>query len=232
MPNPLSRVLSGRPSFYLTHDALFDPIDDPEGIDHIAGVIATWSYCELELAEILSCCLKTNLRIAYAMLNALRNSEARRAAIEAAAKVSLSRRDFRLYEKVDKATRSSRQTRNKFAHGLWGSLPKLKKSLLLVDIEDMADTTVAWSTYTLRKNGSKDPYPSLDYSKVMVYKTSELLKCREEAEHALSLLRGLRFVLSASPKTRAARRSELLTALEAQPSPLRQFQRRTGLALR
>lgn len=225
MPNPLSRVIPGRPFFFLSHDVLFD--QKPELIMDVMSVINTWSYCEVQAAEVLSDFINAEFRTAYAMLNALTSSEARRAAMLAAAKVALSADDLKLYEGVEAAVRPSRNTRNAFAHGLWGSLPRLRDSLLLVRSEDLTESHIAWAE--LGNRGSPDEYPGLDYSKVWVYTAKELKKAREAAWEALVLFRLLRFCFSrhsATPKESRVELSKLLTASRG-PQPKSQKKTRS-----
>jgi hypothetical protein len=226
MPNPLSRVLPGRPFFYLSHDALFD--QKPELILDVMSVINTWSYCEAEAVALLSDFINAEFRTAYAMFNALTSSEARRAAVLAAAKVALSPTDLKLYEGVEAAVRPSRNTRNAFAHGLWGSLPRLRNSLLLVRSEDLTESHIAWAELATRR--SQDDHPGLDYSKVQVYTAKELKKAREAAWEALVYFRMLRFCFSPHSATPRESRVELSKMLTASRVPPQKSQKKTRSA--
>lgn len=228
MPNPLSRVLPGRPFFFLSHDAPFD--QKPELILDVMSVISTWSYCEVQAAELLSDFINAEFRTAYAMLNALTSSEARRAAMLAAAKVALSADDLKLYEGVEAAVRPSRNTRNAFAHGLWGSLPRLRSSLLLVRSEDLTESHIAWAE--MGNRGSPDMYPGLDYSQVWVYTAKELKKARESAWEALVLIRMLRFCFARRSATPKESRVELAKMLTASQAPQRKSRKKTRSAHR
>jgi hypothetical protein len=225
MPNPLSKILPGRPHFFLSHDAIFD---EPELALEVMAVITLWSHCEYMLATWLAQLLRTESRIAYGMLNALSSSEARRAALDGAAKAALSNTDFALYERVSKETRVSRNLRNRFVHGLWGSMPdRLPNHLLLVKVEDMTDNIIDWS----KRTSAAEAYPRLDYSNVEVYTAQELENARLDAEFAMILTAYLVSVCSRRKSSaRARQRRELLSLLATSPTDRRKSLRRSELA--
>lgn len=224
MPNPLSRVVKGRPFFFLSFDALFD---EPELALEVMAVINTWAYCEFEMAHWLAELLRTDSRVAYGMLNALSGGEARRAVLDGAAKTALSKGDFALYESVERQVRASRRLRNRFAHGLWGTLPiELPQHLLLIQPEDLTDNIIDWS----KRKSAPEAYPKLDYSKVEVYAAAELENARLDAEAALVLTRGLVWACTRRKTSlRAQRRRELSGFLAESPSERRKSLRRKDL---
>lgn len=225
MPNPLSKLVRGRPLFFLTHEAMFD---EPELTLDVLAVITCWSHCEYELSCWLADLLRTDARIAYGMLSALSGSESRRAALTGAAKTALSKADFALYERVEKEVRASRKLRNRFVHGLWGTMPnKLPGHLLLILPDDLTDNTLYWS----KPKPTSDPYPRLDYSKVQTYNATDLRSARLDAESALILIRSLTWACRRSRNpTRAERRRELLNLLATSPADRRKSLQRSHLA--
>lgn len=195
------------------------------------AVINTWSHCAYAQADLVTVFLKSSHRAAFAMLSALTSSEARRAAIQALAKSSLSADDYELYEQVDKAISPSRATRNRFAHGLWCSMPSLKDSILVIDADNLARGDLAM----VEAGGSMpmdDYLRSLDYDQIWVYKFKELKKHRNDAYEALVLLRQFASLVHQQPPEREKRRIELLTMLKSSSSPESKSPKRTPVTRR
>lgn len=96
-------------------------------------VISHWARIDAVLATLLSGMLKSDLMIGLAMYQRLMGGEARRSALDGAAKEALNESDYNLYLSVLKVIKPSRDRRNDFAHYMWASSPELPDALLLID---------------------------------------------------------------------------------------------------
>jgi hypothetical protein len=130
-------------------------------------------------------------RTGTAMYQALSSSEARRAALRAAAEVRLSKDDFLLFQAIVKVTTPQRNVRNHFAHHIWGRSPQVKDALLLAKPEFFTDLVVAATTNTKDwGQGIKTfpAFPKVDYSKVDVWTEKSLLAANKQADEAQQII--------------------------------------------
>jgi len=95
--------------------------------------IELWSDIELRIFSMVSQCLKAEPIIATAMLQAVDNQAAQRAAILAAAKSVLDDEHGSLFEAAFFSTFASRNVRHQFVHHLWGISDQLPDALLMED---------------------------------------------------------------------------------------------------
>ncbi len=107
----------------------------PDLAARVAEIIAVWSRVDSELGGILAYMLKGGARPSIAMYSALTSSAAQMAALEAAARVSLSPDDLGLFRAILVLVKRAGAKRNKIAHWLWGDSPEIPEALLLVDPE-------------------------------------------------------------------------------------------------
>jgi hypothetical protein len=98
-------------------------------------IVGTWSDTEAAFGKLLGQLLHAEDRVAVALYLGLSSPEARRAALESAAKFALASdaEAADLFDLVTRATRSVRGRRNDLAHGLWGVSPELPDALLWSD---------------------------------------------------------------------------------------------------
>ena len=162
--------------------------------------------------------LRADFVTVNAMLQALTGADARRAAIDAAARSTLSDKDYKLFQAVMEAIKSSRKRRNEFAHYLWGYVEKMDDVLLLLDPKHIAEHKAEAERFKVdfmkpeflsRDTKEKTEYPRLDRSLVQVYNSADLKEDIKRAKTSHSLLLMLRFALSDHPES-DERRSELL----------------------
>lgn len=186
-PQPLSRV---NPKAVGTFGPeCFDLY--PELSKLVARAINIGSMIESRWSIILVNLVHADPRTGTAMYQALSSSEARRAALKAAAEVRLSKDDFLLFQAVVKVTTPQRNTRNHFAHHIWGRSPQVKNALLLALPEFFTDIVLA------AKAGTKDwgqgvrtipTFLKVDYSKVEVWTEKALLAANKQADEAQQII--------------------------------------------
>ena len=134
MPQTLkSRFPSGDVAWYLSPAATDNR---PTLAAKAMRLINMWSHADALFASIVVERFATNdFRLVTAMLNTLTGTDARRAAMLAAAEESLGSDSdrFKYFAAVDLAVRKYRNRRNLYAHGLWGYSDQLPDALLLID---------------------------------------------------------------------------------------------------
>jgi len=222
MPNPLSRV---RPDKVPLHIMAGGLAQRPELAKHVMSVIDWWSYSEAQLAALLPRFLKADYRVTHAMFQALSSAEARRSALTAAARATMSSEEFELYESVMRAIVPTRNTRNAFAHRLWCISESLPEALLLTDGSWEAEQSII--VKELVAKAMTDPQasvvpPETDYSRFMVYRENDLLREVEAAKRAFFLIYRFSKCLGDPSWQRDAWRAELsseLASAQTQGSP-------------
>ncbi len=179
MPQPLSRVHSS-PNVEIYPSA----IANSRFASHAIRVIACWAHIEGDLGSLLAQMLQADIATGVAMYQALISSDAKRSALAAAASQALPDWQCLLLRAVQKATKSSREQRNDFAHRVWGVAKEVPDAVLLMPTKIVVDRNV-----TLRQRHSVDGAnvirpAQLDHSQVMVYKKPDFDEASDRALHA------------------------------------------------
>jgi hypothetical protein len=186
-PQPLSRVNpKATPTF---GPECFD--EYPELSKLVARTINTGSMIETRWSVILVNLVKADPRTGAAMYQALASSEARRAALSAAAKVRLSDSDFLLFQAIVRVTTPQRNLRNQFAHHLWGMATQLPNCLLLADPEFFTEIVIDAHARTETVVGQiklLPAFPKLDLSKIDVWSQKALEDTNKQADEAQTLI--------------------------------------------
>ena len=221
-PQPLSKLKNQITGIvYIQSDSL---AKRPKQAALVAQIIGLWSHIDHTLAMMTTNFLQADFEAVINMLQALRSSDGRRAAITAAAKSTLSPDDFVIYEIVMKIIKPSRDRRNEFAHHLWGHADGLDDALLLINPKYLAEhhaKSEAVSLQRIKQIFQYDPaaqppeQPMLDWSQFFVFRGKDIKKDLVEAQSAYQMVFTLRFVLSNHPAS-AAMRSELLNLPQVQ----------------
>jgi hypothetical protein len=99
----------------------------------VMQVIERWSINDARINEMTAHFLDSDVRKIVAMLQSLEATAAKRAAIRAAAKTSLSESDYLLFEATLKTTKASEERRHHFAHHIWAISDQLPNDALLID---------------------------------------------------------------------------------------------------
>ncbi len=196
--------MPAQPLSSLTRDIRHFDVD-PEVLErvpsfspYIARVIAEWAHIDGDFATMLGGFLQADFAVATAMLQALNGSGAKRAALAAAAKEALPPDDYALFEVVTKLIRPSRDTRNAFAHHVWGYLKTFPDCLLLMEASVIVSIQTAWDSgkksateiidgvthYTIKFPAGSQPAQT----KVFVYTENTMKEAVSDAIHARSLV--------------------------------------------
>jgi hypothetical protein len=195
-PQPLPAVRADA-SIMIENNTL---ADRPELAAKIMHVISLWSSIESAFATLLCYLLGADLEIGVGMYQSLISSEAKRAALDGAAKQALSPEDYTLFRAVVKVVKPSRERRNDFAHHLWGHSPQLPDAVLLVDpkfsfdmhtsmkrfeaaLEERREKAIRTGDFTPRLEDIPHFHPSRD--NVMVYRPKDFDEEIREASKAL-----------------------------------------------
>ena len=182
MPQPLSRVHPS-PNVEVYPSA----IANSRFASSAMRVIACWSHIEGDLGSLLARMLKSDIATGVAMYQALTSSDAKRAALAAAAAQALPEWQQILLQAVQKATRSSRDQRNDFAHGAWGIAAEIPDSVLLMPSKIVVERNVSMRQ-SHNVDGASVIIPTgLDHSQVMVYKERDFDEASNRALHAQKL---------------------------------------------
>ena len=209
-PQKLSRI-NNKADVQLITAAAF-PYPDLAAI--AMSVISRWAHVDAEFMALATSFLKAEHNVVSSMLNALAGAEARRAAIEAAARAALDGDDFALFESVMKKIKPSRNRRNEYAHHLWACSHAIPNALLIVNPSDMIfenarlaaahSAFVSWAenAQSLAKQGREPPampdiptLPRIAHDKVQVYRKADIEADAREAAYAWELALALRMSL-------------------------------------
>ncbi len=234
-PQPVNRI---RPDTKVD----FDPsklANKPHLIALPMTVIATWATIDSIIAELLAYLIKSDLAVAVAMFHAIKNQDAQRQAVLAAAEKTLTPDDHKLLSAIWKASKASRDRRHEYAHHLWGIPDNIPDALALMDPKDSLRERVAfeeqmnawrkqmrrWTatpTTFLHYHQHQSPTPPPDapnYSNVQCFRKSDLDDDVTAAQKALQWFLDFRRALfDPSQQVRDEARRRLLAAPQIQQS--------------
>jgi hypothetical protein len=184
MPNPLSKVMPngtviGGPGA-LGGKPLLCAL--------IMRVINAWSYNDVTFLRMLSGFLKADFGVVSAMFQAVKNSEAKQAALMAAARKISAPDDLALILAVIRITKASRKRRNDFAHHYWAECVEIDNALVLIDPAVIVEHHVAYYEHILTDQKPRADFPRADKNKVFVFTEADLWRDVEEAEQAEKLI--------------------------------------------
>lgn len=188
MSQPLSRVQSNQ---RIAVSALY-VLNYPEFATQAMRVIAHWAHIDGNMAVILSRMLKSDITAGSAMYMALMGGEAKRAALLAVARHSLTESDLVLLQACLKATKASRNERNDFAHNVWGVCESVPNALLLMPYSVVVDVNISYRQRLETPPGGGGIIAPKDYdaNKIMVYRAGDFKRAVEAASAADQTLFG------------------------------------------
>ena len=172
MPQPLSRF---HPNLGIMM-AAGDAPHTPEMAVSVVGVINLWAQIEYNYSSLLARIASADPVAVNAVFQAMISGDARRAALCAAAKAKLPPEESSLILAVIETTKSSRETRNDFAHHLWGVLETRPDCALLMNPKTLARFNAelaAWGERAGRTDPARDPAPTFDRSEIMVWRQKD-----------------------------------------------------------
>lgn len=171
MPKPLSQI-NKNARMEIFPSAL---CRRPVPASHVMLVIASWASIEQTKSLFLSRMLSADIPTVSAMYNSIKSDAAKNQIIHTAAKRTLPEWQYILIQAVERATRPSLKTRNKFAHWLWAfSYDVPQKYILMADPEALTEHQV-----------NKDSI-AYNVNSIIAYTEDEILKCSQDADRAQS----------------------------------------------
>ena len=195
MPQPLSRV---RPNAQI-HVSASAIQQQRQFQEDILKVIVFWAHIDGNIASLFSALLKSDIEVGTAVYQAFNGLESRRVALFAAASKALPEWQVIAIEAVWKATKASRQQRDKFCHHVWGYSLDLPKSLLLMDPSVVVDTNVSYRQRVADIGYGRGVIMPNDYdrSKLFVYRAPDFDRAHKEAAQASWLFNLLYYAVGA-----------------------------------
>ena len=199
MPQPLSRVKPeadiniGPQSLHVF----------PQFLPRIMGVIAQWAHTDGDFANVFAMTLKADIEVGVAVYQAFNGLEARRTALFAAAKKALPEWQQIALDAVWRATKGSRDQRDRFAHHVWGYSVDLPDALLLMNSSVVVDRNISYRTRLEIKDGRHLVSPKdFDRSQVFVYREKDFDRAYMDALEANRLVTYLYWLVSNLPMLR------------------------------
>lgn len=187
MPQPLSRVRSKADFFIAGADSL---AARPELALEAMKIIGVSSFIGYQESFILTHLLKADPIPGMAMYEALSGAEARRSALDAAAKSVLRKDDYAVFRAAMNAISPSRSIRNRHAHHLWGHTPALQDALLLIDPQCMSKFTL--DVWKVNQQMAKERRilmpPEKDRSLIAVYRRNDFIAELKTLSKAVEIL--------------------------------------------
>lgn len=168
---------------------------------YVTEVISLWSHAEANFG-ILASCLHADSAVGLRMYLCISGSEARRAALYAAAGHSLSEGNFALFDRVMRAVNHVRKCRNDFAHGLWTISDELPDALLWDPAETRA---LIWEC-----NVKQQAVPI--FAETMVYSRSDLIRDARDAQQAAGAVHSLSVLFDPRYQNQYQKRLKVLLA--------------------
>ena len=169
--------------------------------------------------------MKTDVLVALSMLEALSGADARRAAVEGAARARLNDADFDLFMATWGTTASIRRRRNEYAHGIWGYSPKIPDGLLHISPRYLTSHYARWEQ-ARRETESGVLASGIDREKTMVYKEADFAADLHRVREADRYLGLMMYVFDDAPGPRSPP-SQLRDELLKQPEIARALAKRT-----
>lgn len=145
----------------------------PEQATIIGRCIARWPDVEAETAILLGVILGAETPASVGVYLALRQGRARYEALNAAAEVSLSERDFELFSAILRMHDTAQSFRDKLAHGFYGTSDDIPDGVLWVDSKVNATWTLLTWTKHNNKTAKGNEHDELT-KEIYVYRSAEL----------------------------------------------------------
>lgn len=190
-PQPLARV---KPDARL-HIGHLSPAGefDAELCKSVAHVISLWSYVEAGLLRMASSFLYAEHAIVVEMLQAVKSSEGKRAAVMAAGahRFAQSPIDQGFFLCAVEVLGCAETIRNRYAHHVWASSPDIPGSIILIDPRQIERATAIEASGSTERSWRFPDAPHFDRMSVMVYRRQDLEADVREAIDAAVLIDGL-----------------------------------------
>jgi hypothetical protein len=190
-PQPLGRV---KPDARL-HIGPLKPAGafDPELCRLATYVISLWSYTEAGLLRMASAFLKAEQRVVTSMLQAVKNTEGRRAAVRAAAEHCLveSPDDLRFFIAALDSLEIAERLRHRYAHYIWASSPDIPGAVILIDPRLLERAHAVEAEGVTEQGWLAAGATHFDRMKALVYRKEDLNADVSEACNAALIMDGV-----------------------------------------
>lgn len=193
---------------------------DLSGSEELSAIaletISLWSQADYNFTVILVDLIKSDLSAGFALFDTLPSWPAKKKAILEVAKSTLPSDDFCLFDAVIQTTEPSRKYRHRFAHHIFAASPDLPSCILTIDPICLTnfERERALINKKMNENGKLELPPTIDKSKIHVWKRSDLEEAHSGAKRALELVCKLGIGISVSvpgPFITPSIRNELLS---------------------
>lgn len=223
MPQPIPMVLRDT-AIYMGNSSDSPSNHRPQLALNAMSVIAEWAILEHWINYLFIQLLGSSAEIGSAIFTSLSGGNARRAALNAVAKISLSIEEYELYIVIMQIAAGVRDERNKIAHWVWGHAPKIPDGVLLIDPIKLVKYDVEAKIYAT-KNPHEPPllYPVND---IFVYYEKDFVDVSKRINRCMHFVRD--FQIAITPAHPASLNGEGLTRLRQQPEIQEVFARRAA----
>jgi hypothetical protein len=207
---------------------------DPDLCRQATYVISLWSYTETRLLRMASSFLKSEQSLVTDMLQAVKSSDGRRAAIRAAGEHRLANQpgDLTLFLAALDALAHAELLRNRYTHHVWASSPDIPGAIILVDPRLVGRAVAAEAEGATGRGWLYPGASHFDRMQVMVYRSQDLKEDVTEAVDAALIADGIEdwyAWLACDARELATHSRDLL--LEQFPRLRRAFEKRQQSAL-
>lgn len=179
----------------------------------VAKVIASWAMTEMQQARLLSLFLGSETKVGISMFLGVVSAEAKKSMLDEAAKASLTRNDYELFQLVSRALAPVRKRRNEYAHGVWGQTDELPQYLIWLPQEEFLIKEMHMNE--ARRNGDKATLKQLAETispKMMAYSKQDLAEDGNRASQATICVQDLVIALSRQGHKSDEARNSLLAS--------------------
>lgn len=157
--------------------------------------------------------ISADFKAVASMLEALTGTPARNAAIEAAAKATLSPDDFELFDAVQRHLKPLRNRRNEFAHHTWAWSGVPANAIMLINPARLHMDFAEYKHNRRFGTGTLVKEIGLDAEQYMVYREADLRRENEKANQAGEMVVMLTWALRHDSAIADSSRQELLALL-------------------
>jgi len=167
----------------------------------VARIISNWTLVETQLSRFLSICLGANTEPSVALYLSLKNSRAKKDALEAVVSLTLQQQDQELFYATMRWKEAVEKSRNDIAHGVFGASLQTRDHLFWISTGDYAIHSVAVQSQIQKGTNAQGLYKRL-----FVFEIGSLERIAREIEslfHFLGFFGG--YLTSSDPDWRRDR---------------------------
>jgi hypothetical protein len=170
MPQPIDKIVPD-PHVILDTNVL---ADKPDIAIIVVRIFAVWAAIERELNILLVRLLGADAKPVHAVFSILQTQGLRTAALEAAAKSTLSTEDFDIFSAALSVANSAQKTRNRLAHWAWGKCEQRPELLVLGDPDGLKERDTRAAAYW-QSTKPGEPFNYLEAYNAVQFDTSRFM---------------------------------------------------------